>query len=188
MVTVAVSDRDVGNLEVGGVASLTTGANPSPVEGTIARIYPTADLKTRAFAVEVEVANDDQRFRPGMIATVEFRDSLAKDQIIVPQELLVTKLDQNGVFVVDGDNIARWRPLTLGPVVRDQVIVAAGLKAGDNVVVLGHRGLAEGDPLIIARQGECCTDGRVVFPDLAGTTMAAAAPDKAQAEEEAAAQ
>jgi membrane fusion protein (multidrug efflux system) len=177
VINVAVSDRDVGNLAVGGVASITTGANPSPIEGKIARIDPTANLKTRAFTVEVEVPNEERRFRPGMIATVEFRDSIAEDQIILPQELLVTKLDQNGVFVVDDDNVARWRPLVLGTVVRDQVIVAEGLRAGDNVVVLGHRSLADGDPLIVARQGECCTDGRVIFPDGSDTTVAAVAKE-----------
>lgn len=177
VINVAVSDRDVGNLSVGGSASITTGANPSPVEGKIARIDPTANLKTRAFMVEVEVSNEDHHFRPGMIATVEFRDSIAEDQIILPQELLVTKLDQNGVFVVDADDVARWRPLVLGPVVRDQVIVAEGLRAGENIVVLGHRSLAEGDPLIVARQGKCCTDGRVVFPDGSDTTVAAVAKE-----------
>jgi RND family efflux transporter MFP subunit len=179
VINVAVSDRDVGSLAVGGKASITTGANPNAVEGKIARIDPTANLKTRAFTVEVEVSNEERHFRPGMIATVEFRDSIAENQIIIPQELLVTKLDENGVFVVDGDDVARWRPLVLGPVVRDQVIIASGLHAGDNVVVLGHRSLAEGDPLIVARQGKCCTNGRVVFPDGTETTVAAAVSKEA---------
>lgn len=174
VINVAVADRDVGSLEVGGTATITTGGNARPIEGTIARIDPTANTKTRAFSVEVEVANADNTFRPGMIATVEFRDTVAADKIILPQEFLVTRLDENGVYVVE-DDVARWRPVQLGPVVRDQVVIEAGLKGGDNVVVLGHRSLAEGDPLIVSRQGRCCTDGRLTFPTPGDTTVAAVA-------------
>ena len=175
VINVAVADRDVGSLEVGGTASITTGASATPIEGTIARIDPTANTKTRAFSVEVEVPNPENQFRPGMIATVEFRDTVASDKIILPQEYLVTRLDENGVFVVDDESVARWRPVELGAVVRDQVVIEAGLAAGDNVVVLGHRSLAEGDVLIVARQGRCCTDGRVTFPQPGDTTVAAVA-------------
>ncbi len=168
VVSVSVADRDVGNLAVGGSAMVTAGGLAQPVLGKIVRIDPTADLKTRAFKVEVEVANPDEHLRPGMIATVDFRQKSETSQLIIPQHFLVTKLDANGVFVADQDDVARWRPLELGAVVRDQVVIKSGLKVGDRVVSLGQRGLVDGDQLIVSREGECCTDGRVTF-DLEGS-------------------
>ena len=41
--------------------------------------------------------------------------------------------------------------------------MTAGLEAGARVVVVGQRGLAEGDPLIVSREGRCCENGRVVY-------------------------
>ena len=148
--------------------------------GKVAHIEPAADLKTRSFKVEVEVPNPAGNLRPGMIATVDFKSAVTDKQMIIPQDFLVTKLDANGVFVVDGDDIARWRPLELGAVVTDQVVVEAGLKAGERIVIVGHRGLADGDALLIAREGECCSNGRVVFPsDEAVAAAAVSPPDSA---------
>jgi len=74
----------------------------------------------------------------------------------------VTKLDGLGVFVED-DGVARWRPVALGPVVRHQVIVTDGVSLGDRIIVTGQRELEEGDPVLVVREGQCCTDGRVRF-------------------------
>jgi hydrogenase maturation factor len=53
--------------------------------------------------------------------------------------------------------------VSLGAVIHDQVVVDEGLSPGDMVVVAGHRGLADGDRLLVARKGICCKRGRAVF-------------------------
>jgi membrane fusion protein, multidrug efflux system len=84
------------------------------------------------------------------------------DRLAIPQHVLVTRLDGNGVFIEE-DSAAKWRPLKLGPVVRGQVIIESGISAGDRVVVTGHRELEDGDPLLVSRSGTCCTNGQIVF-------------------------
>ncbi len=185
VVSVSVADRDVGTLSEGGTASVTTGGLARPTIGKISRIDPAADLRTRSFVVEVEVPNPDGKLRPGMIATVDFQSETTSEQIIVPQDLLVTKLEDNGVFVVEDDSVARWRPLVLGAVLQDQVVVLEGLSPGETVVSVGHRGLVDGDPLLIARRGACCTQGRIVYDDEAKVArggQAAAAPSEGDTE------
>jgi len=59
--------------------------------------------------------------------------------------------------------VARWQPVTAGRIVHDQVVVDQGLSIGDTIVSTGQRGLADGDLLLIARQGVCCTNGRASF-------------------------
>lgn len=166
-ISLAVPDRDVTALRVDMPARIRTRAHGTPVEGRIARVSPAADLQTRAFEVVVEVDNSDGRLLPGMIAQVEVdADDAATDQIVLPQHVLVTRLDENGVFVAEsaGDtHTARWRPVEVARVVRDQVIIESGVHVGDRVVVTGHRELQEGDTLLIARHGQCCEGSRVVF-------------------------
>ncbi len=175
-VTVAVSDRDVVGLTVGDKASVSVGASPELIAGTITRIAPAADTSTRAFEVEVSIANEARTLRPGMIANVRLSQAGATDRMLIPQDFLVTKLEGNGVFVIDENDKAAWRPLELGGVVRDQIVVLSGLKIGDRVVVLGQRNLAEGDALLVAREGQCCTDGRVRWGDEATTIARSDAP------------
>ena len=180
VVSVSVADRDVGSLSVGGKARVTTSGTPSPVEGTVSFVAPAADLKTRTFRVEVEVDNPETRIRPGMIATVEFEGEGATAALVIPQDFLVTRLEGNGVFVVGDDGAAAWRPLQLGELIRDQVVVTSGLAQGDEVVVVGQRGLVDGDPLIVERCGQCCREGRVEF-DLDAPRPAGAADGHADA-------
>lgn len=164
-VSLAVPDRDVTALAVDMPARIWTRAHGTPVEGRIMRISPAADLQTRAFEVVVEAANAEGRLLPGMIAQVEVdAEAALTEQIMLPQHVLVTRLDENGVFVVE-DGVARWHVVEVARVVRDQVIVESGVSVGDEVVVTGHRELQDGDTLLVARHGRCCEGSRIVFEE-----------------------
>lgn len=169
IVSVSVSDRDLNGLSKGDTALILTAASGKPVEGKISRIEPTAGLKTRSFKVEIAVRNRKGLLKPGMIATVDFRRSIVGERVILPQDILVTRRDGNGVFIVGEGAHAQWRPLQLGSILGSQVVVESGLEAGEKVVVRGHRTLAHGDPLLIGREGRCCTNGRVTFGEGTGS-------------------
>jgi len=166
-VTLSVPDRDVVALSEGMTAHVTTNAVPGVMEGVVAHIAPAADLKTRAFPVEVDVPNPDGALLPGMIARVTVSTSSTENALVIPQDWLVTRTADQGVFVVE-DNRATWRTLTLGAILRDQVVIAGGLEAGESVVITGHRELVDGDPLIISREGVCCESGRATFAATGG--------------------
>lgn len=161
-ISLSVSDRDVINLKKGMAAKVMTEGGSSIHEGVIERISPAADLNTRTFEVVVDVKNPDGRLLPGMIATVRMAVAVESDEVAIPQHVLVTSLDGNGVFLEE-NGAAVWRPLKLGRVVRGQVIVESGLSPGDRVIVTGHRELQNGDPLLVAREGRCCTNGKIEF-------------------------
>ncbi len=167
-VSISVADRDVGLLEPGTDVKVFVDALAQPRHGKLVRILPAADLDTRTFIVEVEVPNADKALLPGMIARVEVEQSLQQDSLLIPQGFLVTQRDANGVFVVE-DGVARWRRLELGPLVRDQVVIEGGLEVGDNIVIVGQRALADGDVVILSRQGTCCVDGRPSFTAESGS-------------------
>ncbi|MFW6050143.1 MAG: efflux RND transporter periplasmic adaptor subunit [Myxococcota bacterium] len=164
VVSLSVADRDVVTLKEGAEVRVRTDAQGEVFRGTVTHIGPAADLKTRTFTVEVEVANPDGKLLPGMIATVELGTELQGDHMLLPQHVLVTGRDGNGLFVVE-DDVARWRPVELGAVMGGQVVVEEGVSPGERVVVTGHRELADGDRVLVARQGTCCTGGRVRFEE-----------------------
>jgi len=161
-VRVSVSDRDVVALKPGMNAAITTEAVSDMFHGTLIHVDPAADLQTRSFTAEIAIDNPDHRLLPGMIASVQLSGEMANEAVVVPQDWLVTRLDGVGVFL-DDNGIARWRDVEAGGVVHDQVIIQNGIDEGDNVVITGHRSLADGDALLVTRSGTCCTDGRVTF-------------------------
>ena len=164
VVTLSVSDRDVVSLVQGMPVTVTTAAQSGQLEGVVARVSPAADLRTRAFPVEIEVPNPDGALLPGMIARVSGERALVDDGVVIPQDWVVTLRDDRGVFLADGD-LARWQPIELGAVIRDRVVVESGLEPGAKVVITGHRNLVDGDPLIVSREGTCCAAGRPQFSE-----------------------
>ena len=99
---------------------------------------------------------------PGMIATVRLQSKVADQRVVIANDWLVTKPDGLGVFVLH-DGQARYRTVKLGPIVGNRVVIESGLKVGDELVITGHRELADGDALLVARRGVCCREGRVAF-------------------------
>lgn len=162
-VSLSVSDVDVTNLKVGMSAKVSSGASPTVFEGKIQRISPAADLDTRTFEVIVLLPNKERALRPGMIATVRLEVEAQGDSIAIPQDVLVTRRRGNGVFVVENGH-AKWRSVKLGSIVQGQFIVKEGLQPGAMIVVRGHRELEDNDSVIVAREGACCTNGKIVFP------------------------
>jgi RND family efflux transporter MFP subunit len=161
-VTLSVPDRDVVALEPGLAVGVTASAVAAEHEGRISHVGPAADPRTRAFPVEVEVPNPDGLLKPGMIATVKAGRRFDEAGVVIPLDWVVTHLDGQGVFV-ESEGLAHWRPITLGAIVRDQVVVTGGVAVGDRVVITGHRELAEGDAVLVVREGVCCTGGRAVW-------------------------
>jgi membrane fusion protein (multidrug efflux system) len=161
-VTVSVTDRDVGVLHEGMDVKISVDAVAGIFDGRISSIDRAADLNTRTFLAEITVTNGEGRLLPGMIATAAIEANVGEGSVVLPQDWLVTSRDGLGVFL-DEDGTARWRPVEAGTVVHDQVVVRSGLSAGDRVVSVGHRDLADGDPLLISREGVCCQNGRAVF-------------------------
>ncbi len=162
VVNLSVADRDVVSLERGMPVEVTAASRSETFDGTVSRVSPVADLRTRSFPVEVEVPNERRLLLPGMIARVKAERPLFEDAMVIPQDWIVTKRDRRGVFVVE-ENTAVWRDVKLGEVLHDRVLVTDGLAAGDRVVVTGHRDLVDGDALVVSREGRCCSDGRTTF-------------------------
>lgn len=172
LVSLSVPDRDVVALREGMVAHVRTSADATPREGRVSNIGRTADLQTRAFTVEIELPNPERALLPGMIALVEITAEGGGQQLLIPSDFLVTRIDGNGVFVHE-EGVARWRAVEVGGILRDQVVISSGLRSSEELVVTGHRELADGDPLLVGRRGRCCVDGRV---DFAAPTRTAQAP------------
>lgn len=160
--SMSVADRDVVGLREGMPVSVRTDATSHTFTGTLMAVSPAADLQTRSFLVKALVDNPDRTLLPGMIARVSLHETLQENALLIPQDWLVTRMDGLGVFIAEGET-ARWRTVEPGRVVGDRVVITSGINPGDTLVITGHKDLMDGDTLLVARSGVCCTDGRVVF-------------------------
>ena len=152
-ILVGISETDYTRVHKGDKVSLTADALPGrEFSGTVNRLYPTMDASTHTFSVEVQVPNNRRELRPGMYVrvTVNFGDNF---NITVP-DTAVSKLQGSGtrtVFVIDEENVASIKTVTLGRHYDGRYEIVSGLEEGDRVVVKGGSTLRAGQKVEVAQ-------------------------------------
>jgi RND family efflux transporter MFP subunit len=84
-----------------------------------------------------QFANPDGTLTPGMFGRVQVAAAAPAETLLVPDVAIGTEQVRKFVLVVDGDNVARPKYVTLGPVMDDLRVVTAGLEPDDRVIVNG---------------------------------------------------
>lgn len=126
-------------------------------EGLVRYVGASVDPRTRTFPIEVEVPNPGGRIKPEMIATISLARSELDGVIVVPQEALIRTAEGFRVFVAEGagdERTARAVDVEVGPGGGNEVVISAGLEAGDQLVIVGQQQLAGGDRIRIVDGGE----------------------------------
>ena len=81
--------------------------------------------------------NPSGLFTPGMFGRIQVAGSPPYQALLVPDVAIATEQVRKYVMVIDGENVARQRYVTLGQAVGDLRVVKDGLKDDDNVVIDG---------------------------------------------------
>jgi RND family efflux transporter MFP subunit len=118
------------------------------LDGTIEYVGAAVDPRNRTFPIEILLDNPAGRLKPQMVANVRVATERLEDVIVVPQDVVLRTEDGYQVFVVaDGPDgsVAEARAVELGPGFENEVVVAAGLEAGDRLIVTGHQMVDAGD-------------------------------------------
>lgn len=114
--------------------------------GTVARTAESLQAGTRTLLAEVDVANPDGALAAGVYCTVKFQVPRADPVIVIPAEALI--IDKDGPQVAAYDHgKARLRKVQLGEDDGDHISIAAGLTAGDQVIVSLPVDLQDGAPV-----------------------------------------
>jgi len=126
------------------------------------------DRATGTIRGRAQLSNANGLFTPGMFARVQVPASAPYQALMIPDAAIGSEQARKFVYVIDQDNVARLRYVTLGQLVDDLRVIKDGLSAGDRVVVNG---------LMRVRQGQKVTpDVQPASPQ--ASVPAARAPDK----------
>jgi RND family efflux transporter MFP subunit len=110
----------------------------------------TADAMARLYNLDLALDNHRGEILPDMFVRVEIVKREIPDGIAVPIYSIITRDDAHIVYVVK-DNMAHLRNVTLGLLEGWQVEIKDGLRAGDQVIVVGHRSVNDGDMVKVVR-------------------------------------
>ncbi|MCB9543779.1 MAG: efflux RND transporter periplasmic adaptor subunit [Myxococcales bacterium] len=161
------SETDYPRLEIDREVELVTDAWPDRrFAARVHRIAPVFRENSRQARVELRVDNPDEALKPGMFIRATIPLARVDDALIVPVEALVVRGGEDGVFIVDDQSTARWRPVRAGIRDRDRVQITGDGLTG-RVVTLGQQLLDDGSPVVVTETGA---------PPRGGSVASSAAP------------
>lgn len=155
-----VSQERLGQIRIGMPARVRVSAWPSEVfAGEVTSIAPVLDPMTRMSAIEIAVANRQDRLRPGMFAEVTMVVTATGGAVVIPLDAVLDEyryvafgadarregdggIDAQVFVVIEGT--AHLREVRLGIIGTDIVQVLEGLVPGEEVVTVGKYQLVDG--------------------------------------------
>jgi len=155
-VAAGVPERYAGDVRVGDEAVVDFEVLGEPFTSRIGYVGATVDPENRTFRIEVELSNPRGVIKPQMVANMSVTRRSVSDALVVPQDALVRVENGYVLYVVterDGATVAEARPVVLGPTRRNLVVVEEGVSAGDRLIVVGHRVVADGDRVNVVERG-----------------------------------
>jgi RND family efflux transporter MFP subunit len=128
-----VDESDIRMVRVGeAVPVLLDSVESAEFRGKVAQIVPAADPASRGFLVKIELPAD-ARLRSGLFGRARFPRG-ARSALLIPQTTIVERGQLRGVFVIDANQIAQLRYVTLGKASGEKVEVLSGLQQGEKLI------------------------------------------------------
>jgi len=134
-----------GNPEAPSAPSVQAAPAKGPVEtGAVSFIDNAVDATTGTIKLKATFPNDDHALWPGLFVQVSLLLSTDPNAIVVPAVAVQESQQGQYVYVVKPDRTAELRPVRIERQQGDQVVIAQGLSAGEEVVTDGHLRLTPG--------------------------------------------
>lgn len=128
-----VDESDIRSIRAGQSVTVTIDALGSvQLTGKVAQIVPAADPASRSFNVKIQLPSS-AGLRSGMFGRARFARG-QRSAILAPQTAVFERGQLRAVYVVDANQIAGLRYVTLGPSANEQVEVLSGLQPGEKLI------------------------------------------------------
>jgi Cu(I)/Ag(I) efflux system membrane fusion protein len=134
-----IAEGDIGALQPGQPAKVTTRAHPGRVfTGTVSVVYPHLMKETRTVRVRIELPNPDLALLPDMYADVDIETGTDAPVVAVPESAVIDSGTRQVVIVDKGDGRFEPRDVKLSRKGDGYVEVTSGLDDGESIVVNGN--------------------------------------------------
>ncbi len=106
-------------------------------EGKMDFVDNAIDRSSSTIRARAVFANPGGKLTPGMFARVRMSAAPPRNELLVPEAAIGVEQVRKFVLVVDAENVARPKYVSLGPVVDGLRVITQGLTPDDNVIING---------------------------------------------------
>ena len=150
-IVLSVTPSDAPRVHQGARTTLTAGQSQGGESlgvGSVVEISGAVDSMTRSVAVHVQAPTTRRPLRFGETVFGSIAVASHAAAIVIPIEALVPDGESFKVFVVDANNVAHSRPVTVGGRTTTTAEITDGLKAGERIVTFGAYGMQDSAKVI----------------------------------------
>jgi multidrug efflux system membrane fusion protein len=126
-------------------------ASHAPIAGKLSFLDNTADTTTGTIKLKSEFANADKALWPGQFVNIVLTLHEQKDAVVTPLAALQNGPNGQYVYVVKPDSTVELRNIKVARAEGEDIVVASGLKPGDQVVTVGQLRLAPGSKVDVGK-------------------------------------
>jgi multidrug efflux system membrane fusion protein len=149
-----------------GGGALRVTANPpnestAPAVGRISFVDNAVDPTTGTIKIKGTFPNGDRRLWPGQYVNVVVTLSTDPGAIVVPSVAVQAGQQGSYVYVVNAEQKADLRPVTVGRTSATESVIVSGLEPGETVVTDGHLRLVPGSRVTVKDQNQPAADAKV---------------------------
>ncbi len=130
------------------------GPNPGdvkPVRGTVSFIDNSVDPTTGTIRLKGTFQSADHQLWPGAFVQVTLHLTTDKNALVVPATAVQASQEGQDVYVVKADRTVEMRTVTVARQQGDEMVLASGITAGEEVVTDGQLRLTPGVPVSSGR-------------------------------------
>ena len=146
-----VAEQDMAALRVGQRAAVYLIGNPQPFVGRIWLLGAVIDPQSRLGEVRIALT-PNPALRPGAFARSLVTLARARRPVL-PQTAVMADNDGSYVYVVAGNGQVQRRPVSVGGVIADGVVITAGLSGREHVVSVDGGFLHSGEKVTVTSTG-----------------------------------
>jgi membrane fusion protein (multidrug efflux system) len=106
-------------------------------KGAVVAASQSIDFETGTYTIEAAFPNPDKLLLPGQFARVRALYQVLSAVVVIPRQAVSELQGLFRVYVVDSSNVVEVRTVELGPETGNDIVVEAGLDAGESVIVEG---------------------------------------------------
>ncbi len=118
--------------------------DPRPAEGVLTFIDNSVDLTTGTIKLKGTFTNDDRRLWPGQFVNVALTLTTEPRRVVIPSQAVQTGQQGQYVFIVNKEQKAETRQVSVERTVGNDAVITSGLEPGEKVVTDGQMRLAPG--------------------------------------------
>jgi len=113
---------------------LTDGNGPAVAEGKLVFIDNTITAQTGTVLLKTRVDNNKESLWPGQFVNVRIVLRIEPEAVVVPEVAVQPGQEGSFVYLIDQDNKVRVQQVTVARQIRNEVVIASGIKGGDQVI------------------------------------------------------